>query len=297
MKSPIFIGSGTAIVTPFQADSIDTEAFTRLVRAQLDGGTAAVIVCGTTGEGATLTAAEHETLFRLAVREAAGRMKVIAGIGSNDTAAALDMAACAQDCGADGLLMVTPYYNKTTQAGLVRHFTYVADRAALPLILYNVPSRTGVGIAPETYAALAEHPNISGVKEASGSIGEFARTKALCGDGLTFYSGNDSDTVAMMALGAKGVVSVASNLVPDVVSRLCALCLAGDYPAAAALNERYMDLFAALFYEVNPIPVKTAMALTGQCPDTMRLPLVPMGQANRKKLETVLRRHGLLAEA
>ena len=295
MRSPIFVGSATAIVTPFRADStdIDTEAFAGLVRAQQAGGTAAVVVCGTTGEGATLTAKEHETLFRLAA-ENAGQMKLIAGIGSNDTAAALDMAKRARDCGADGLLMVTPYYNKTTQAGLVQHFTYVADRAELPLILYNVPSRTGVGIAPETYAALAEHPNICAVKEASGSIGEFARAKALCGERLTFYSGNDSDTVAMMALGAKGVISVASNLVPDVVARLCTLCLAGDYPAAAALNERYMDLFAALFYEVNPIPVKTAMALAGRCPDTMRLPLVPMGQANRIRLETVLKRHGLL---
>ena len=294
MKSPIFTGSGTAIVTPLLEDGIDFAAFDRLIEAQAAGGTAALVVCGTTGEGATLSAAEHEALFRFAAEKAAGRMKIIAGIGSNDTAAALDMARRAEDAGADGLLMVTPYYNKTTQAGLVKHFTYVADRSSLPLIVYNVPSRTGVGVAPETYALLAEHPNINAVKEASGDIGQFARTKALCGDGLIFYSGNDSDTVAMMALGAKGVISVASNLVPGVVSRLCALCLAGDYEAAAAMNERYMDLFSALFMEVNPIPVKTAMTLAGLCADEMRLPLVPMGAAHQDALAAVLKKHGLL---
>ena len=294
MKSPIFTGSGTAIVTPMQAGSIDYEAFARLIEAQYAGGTAALIVCGTTGEGATLSPREHEDLFRFAAERSAGRMKIIAGIGSNDTAAAMEMAKRSENAGADGLLMVTPYYNKTTQAGLIEHFTYVADRSPLPVILYNVPSRTGVGIAPETYAALAEHPNIAGVKEASGSIGEFARTKALCGDKVTFYSGNDSDTVAMMALGARGVISVASNVVPEVVSRLCALCDAGDYPAAAALNEEYMDLFAGLFWEVNPIPVKASMAMVGLCGEEMRLPLVPMSAVNRARLETVLKRHGLL---
>ena len=295
MKSPIFTGCATAIVTPFRAGHIDREAFTRLMQAQADGGAAAVVVCGTTGEGATLSPAEHAELFRLAAEVSAGRVKIIAGIGSNDTAGALDTAHMAEDAGADGLLMVTPYYNKTTQSGLVEHFTYVADRAKLPLVVYNVPSRTGVAVAPETYAILAEHPNINAVKEASGDIGQFARTKALCGDKLAFYSGNDSDTVAMMALGAKGVVSVASNIVPEAVSRLCALCLAGDYPAAAALNREYMDLFTALFWEVNPIPVKTAMALAGLCTDEMRLPLVPMGAAHKDALAEVLKKHGLTA--
>ena len=294
MKAPIFTGSCTAIVTPFRDGRVDGEAFARLIEAQAAGGTAALVVCGTTGEGATLSPAEHEMLFRLAADTTAGRMKIIAGIGSNDTAAALTGAKMAEDAGADGLLMVTPYYNKTTQAGLIEHFTYVADRSRLPLIVYNVPSRTGVGVAPETYAVLADHPNISAVKEAAGDIGAFARTKALCGEKLTFYSGNDSDTVAMMALGAKGVISVASNIVPAAVSRLTALCAAGDYAAAAALNERYMDLFAALFWEVNPIPVKTAMALMDLCSGEMRLPLVPMGDANRERLKTVLRAHRLL---
>ena len=294
MKSPIFEGSGTALVTPMHDGAIDYAALEALIAQQAAGGTAALIVCGTTGEGATLTAREHEDLFRFAAEKAAGRMKIVAGIGSNDTAGALEMAKRAEAAGADGLLMVTPYYNKTTQAGLIKHFTYVADRSALPLILYNVPSRTGVGVTPETYAILAGHDNIAGVKEASGSIGEFARTVALCGDRVTFYSGNDSDTVAMMALGAKGVISVASNLVPDVVARLCALCLSGDYAAASALNRQYMDLFAGLFTEVNPIPVQTAMALMGLCSGEMRLPLVPMGKAHKKALEEVLIRHGLL---
>ena len=294
MKAPIFTGSCTAIVTPFRDGRVDGEAFARLIEAQAAGGTAALVVCGTTGEGATLSPAEHEMLFRLAADTTAGRMKIIAGIGSNDTAAALTGAKMAEAAGADGLLMVTPYYNKTTQAGLIEHFTYVADRSELPLIVYNVPSRTGVAVAPETYAVLADHPNISAVKEASGDIGAFARTKALCGEKLTFYSGNDSDTVAMMALGAKGVISVASNIVPAAVSRLTALCAAGDYAAAAALNERYMDLFAALFWEVNPIPVKTAMALMDLCSGEMRLPLVPMGDANRERLKAVLQAHRLL---
>ena len=295
MKAPIFTGCATALVTPMLGKSIDYASLARLIEQQYAGGVSALVICGTTGEGATVSYKEHEDLYRFAVEQSAGRMKIIAGIGSNDTAAALDMAAVAADCGADGLLMVTPYYNKTTQAGLVEHFSYVADRAALPVILYNVPSRTGVGIAPETYAVLADHPNINGVKEASGDIGSFAKEKALCGDRLTFWSGNDSDTVAMMALGAKGVISVASNLVPAEVSRLCALCSQGDYPAAAQLNEQYMDLFSVLFREVNPIPVKTAMALAGLCGGDMRLPLVPMGEANKAVLIDIMKKHGLLA--
>ena len=294
MKTPLFTGSATALVTPFREGRIDYAALARLIAAQAQGGTAALVICGTTGEGATLSPDEHEALFRFAAERRAG-MKIIAGIGSNDTAKAMAMARRAEDAGADGLLMVTPYYNKTTQAGLIAHFTYVADRSDLPLIVYNVPSRTGIGVSPETYAILADHPHINGVKEASGDIGAFARTKALCGDRLTFWSGNDSDTVAMMALGAKGVISVASNLVPHSVSRLCALCLEGDYPAAAALNERYMDLFSVLFREVNPIPVKTAMAMMGLMDGEMRLPLVPMGAANREALAAVLKKHGLTA--
>lgn len=296
MKIPLFTGSATALVTPFAAGSIDYAALERLIGRQYAGNTAALIICGTTGEGATVSTQEHSELYRFAVEKAAGRMKVIAGIGSNDTAAALSMAELAEDAGADGLLMVTPYYNKSTQAGLIEHFVYVADRVSTPLIVYNVPTRTGVGITPETYAVLADHPNINGVKEASGNIAEFARTKALCGDRLNFWSGNDSDTVAMTALGAKGVISVASNVVPAAISRLCSLCLDGDFPAAAKLNEAYMDLFAAMFWEVNPIPVKTAMAMMGLCSGDMRLPLVPMSPGRAADLRKCLIVHGLIKE-
>ena len=294
MKSPLFTGCGTALVTPLRGGAPDLDTFSRLIELQYAGGTSAIIVCGTTGEAATLSPAEHEALFRRAVIRSAGRMKVIAGIGSNDTKKALDMAARAEQCGADGVLMVTPYYNKSTQAGLIEHFTYVADRSALPVILYNVPSRTGIGIEPETYAVLARHPNINGAKEASGNLAAFARAKSLCGEGLNFWSGNDADTVPMMALGAKGVISVASNLVPDVTARLCRLCADGDYTAAAVLNERYTDLFDALFCETNPIPVKTAMAMLGRCGPEMRLPLVPMQPAHEAALAECLMRHGLL---
>ena len=294
MKAPLFTGAATAIVTPFREERLDLNAFGRLLEMQYAGGVSAVVVCGTTGEAATLTPKEHEALFRTAAERIAGRMKLIAGIGSNDTQKALAMARRAEEAGADGVLMVTPYYNKSTQAGLIRHFTYVADRSGLPVIVYNVPSRTGVGIEPETYAVLAEHPNINGVKEASGNIAAFAKTKALCGEELNFWSGNDSDTVAMMSLGAKGVISVASNLVPDAISRLCRLCAEGDYAAASALNERYMDLFSLLFCEVNPIPVKTAMGLLGRCSGRMRLPLVPMQPEHEAALIACLSRHGLI---
>lgn len=294
MKAPIFTGAATAIVTPFRGGEIDYESLARLLELQYAGGISAVVVCGTTGEAATLTAEEHEALFRFAARRAAGRMRVIAGIGSNNTRRALDTALIAEQAGADGVLMVTPYYNKSTQPGLIEHFTYVADRTRLPVIVYNVPTRTGVGIEPETYAVLARHENINGVKEAGGNIAAFARSKALCGDGLHFWSGNDSDTVAMMALGAKGVISVASNIVPDVVARLCALCADGDYAAAAALNEQYMDLFHLLFCEVNPIPVKTAMGLLGRCGGELRLPLVPIQPGHQKALIECLARHGII---
>ena len=294
MKAPIFSGACTAIVTPFRDGGVDLDAFSRLTELQYAGGVKALAVCGTTGEAATLTPAEHEALYRRAAERSAGRMKIIAGIGSNNTKNAAYLANAAADAGADGVLMVTPYYNKTTQTGLVDHFCYVADRSPLPVILYNVPSRTGVGIAPETYAVLAEHPNINGVKEASGDIGAFARTAAVCGDRLNFWSGNDADTVAMMALGAKGVISVASNIVPDVISRLCRLCEEGEFGAASELNRQYMALFDILFREVNPIPVKTAMGLLGRCLPDMRLPLVAMSGAHRAELTECLLRYGLL---
>lgn len=297
MKAPLFTGAATALVTPFRDDKPDLDTFSRLIEAQYLGGISALLVCGTTGEAATLSGREKETLLRHAVRQNRGRMKIFAGIGSNNTTDALENAKMAADCGVDGVMMVTPYYNKTTQSGLIAHFTHVADRISIPLILYNVPGRTGIGIEPETYAVLAEHPVINGVKEASGNIAAFAKAKALCGDKLSFWSGNDSDTVAMMALGAKGVVSVASNLVPDVITRLCALCASGDYTSASALNERYMGLFSTLFCEVNPIPVKTAMELLGLSSSAMRLPLVPMSAEHRTQLAECLAQLGMPAHS
>ena len=295
MKAPLFTGAATALVTPFRSGAIDLDAFTKLIDIQLERGVSALIICGTTGESATLTPEEHETLFRRAAERSAGRAKIIAGIGSNNTRKAMETARRAEASGADGLLMVTPYYNKTTQSGLTEHFSYVADRSVLPVIVYNVPSRTGIGIQPETYAVLAEHPNIYGVKEASGDLAAFARAKALCGDKLTFWSGNDSDTTAMMALGAKGVISVASNIVPEAVTNLCQLCLDGDFAAASALNEKYTELFAALFWEVNPIPVKTAMEEMKLCTAEMRLPLVAMTPGKKEALSAVLKNYGLTA--
>lgn len=294
MTEPLFTGAATALITPFDRGEPDLEAFDRLVEAQYRGGVSALIVCGTTGEAATLTPKEHEILFRRAVERSAGRMKVIAGIGSNSTHKAMEMAQIAENTGCDGILMVTPYYNKTSQAGLIAHFSYVADRSKLPLILYNVPGRTGIGITPETYAVLADHPGITGVKEASGNLAEFALAKALCGDKLTFWSGNDSDTVSMMALGARGVISVASNLVPEAVASLCGHCLRGDFRKAAELNEQYMPLFSMLFREVNPIPIKTALALCRCCTGEMRLPLVSMSSANREALTACLKSYDLL---
>ena len=294
-KSPIFIGSGTAMVTPFHADgSINYEKMAELIDQQYAGGTAAIIVSGTTGENATQPLDEHEELMDFCIKHNEGRMKVIIGVGSNDTMTSIRLARSAEACGADGILMVTPYYNRTNQSGLVQHFTYVADRVNIPMILYNVPSRTTVNIAAETYKILSGHPNINGVKEASGDFSLFARTRALCGDDLNVWSGNDDNTVPMMSMGAKGVISVASNIVPDVVSRLCSLCLSGDFVQASELYYQYADFFAKMFIEVNPIPVKTAMNLIGMDVGPLRLPLWKMSRENEEKLRACLCDYGLL---
>ena len=293
-KQAVFQGSCTAIVTPFREAGIDYERLAKNLQAQYEGGTAAVVVCGTTGENATLSPDEHNELVRYTVNACRGKMKVIVGIGGNNTLAALRKAENAKAVGADAILMVTPYYNKTSQKGLIEHFTYVADRVDLPMILYNVPSRTGIGIAAETYRALAEHPNINGVKEASGDFSLIARTRSLCGDALHIWSGNDDNTVPMMALGALGVISVASNLVPAAVSKLCELCFAGDYPAAEELYFRYAALFSALFIETNPIPVKAAMHLLEQDSGLLRLPLTDISEEHLAVLRSVMRELGLL---
>ena len=294
VKTPLFKGSCTALITPLNESGIDYERLKKNIDLQYENGTAAVVICGTTGENAVQNQAEHDELVRVAVNHTAGRMKVIAGIGSNDTLHALHNAQNAKAVGADGVLMVTPYYNKSTQKGLVEHFTYVADRVEIPLILYNVPSRTGIGISAETYKTLSAHPNINGVKEASGDFSLIGKIVALCGNDLFLWSGNDDNTVPMMAMGALGVISVASNLVPGVLSKLCALCLEGDCAAAAALYRKYAALFSTLFIETNPIPVKTAMRLCGLDSGLMRLPLTDMSEEHLSILQGCLREIGLL---
>lgn len=293
-KTPLFKGSCTALVTPLGEAGIDYERLKKNIDMQAENGTTAVVICGTTGENATQSQDEHDELVRVAVNHTAGRMKVIAGIGSNNTAVALRNAQNAKAVGADGVLMVTPYYNKSTQKGLIEHFTYVADRVDIPMILYNVPSRTGIGISAETYKVLSEHPNINGVKEASGDFSLLGRTIALCGDELCIWSGNDDNTVPMMALGALGVISVASNLIPAVLSKLCALCLDGDFSSATEIYRKYAALFSTLFIETNPIPVKTAMRLCGLDSGLMRLPLTDMSEEHLSVLQVRMREVGLL---
>ncbi len=292
-KTPIFTGSCTAIVTPYTETGVDYAKYAELLEMQYAGGSSAILVCGTTGENPTHTAQEHNKLTELTVEKCRGRMKVIVGVGANNTEHALEQARHAEAVGADGILMVTPYYNKTTQAGLVQHFSYVADRVSVPMILYNVPSRTGIGIKPATYKELSKHPNINGVKEASGNIAEFALTRSMCGDELNFWSGNDSDTVPMMALGALGVISVASNCIPADVARLCELCFKGDFKAAAGEYFRLADFFDKLFIETNPIPVKTAMNLMGLNVGKLRLPLIDMSEGAKAKLLESMRALGI----
>ena len=284
IKTPVFKGCCTAIVTPFSNGAVDYDKMGELIDLQYENGVSALVVCGTTGENATLTQYEHEELIDFTCKYNNGRMKIIAGIGSNCSEKALKFAKCAKHYGADGTLMVTPYYNKTSQNGLIEHFTYVADRVDIPMILYNVPSRTGIGIKAETYKKLSEHPNINGVKEASGDFSLIAATRSLCGDSLNIWSGNDDNTLPMMAMGALGVISVASNIVPSVVSKLCALCLEGDFASADKLMQKYAPLFSTLFIETNPMPVKAAMKLMGLCSGEMRLPLTNITDASATKL-------------
>ena len=293
LKVPVFKGSCTALVTPFDQHGIDYPRLGKNIDFQFENGSSAILVSGTTGENATLSPNEYEELLRFCIRANKGRMKLIVGIGSNNTKTALRNAETAKFLGADAVLMVTPYYNKTTQKGLIEHFTYVADRVEIPLILYNVPSRTGIGIKAESYKELSQHPNINGVKEASGDLSLAARTRSLCGDELFIWSGNDDNTVPLMALGALGVISVASNLVPGVVSKICELCLGNDFSSATELYTKYSALFSALFMETNPIPVKTAMKLMDMDSGLMRLPLTSMNDDNLLSLRSIMRDAGL----
>lgn len=293
MKTPIFKGSCTAIITPFDERGIDYDRLKKNLDFQYENGTSAVVVCGTTGENATLTNDEHQELVRTAILYNAGRMKLIAGVGSNNTLTALRRAEEAKAAGADAILMVTPYYNKSTQKGLIEHFTYVADRVEIPMILYNVPSRTGIGLKAETCKILSGHPNIVGIKEASGDIALGAKIHSLCGEELWIWSGNDDCTVPLMSLGALGVISVASNIVPGAVAKLCSLCLSGAFEEATALYDKYAALISALFIETNPIPVKAAMQLMDMDSGLLRLPLVEISPENKAKLTAVMRDAGL----
>ena len=293
VKVPVFKGSCTAIVTPFNEHGVDYERLKKNLEFQYENGTSAIVVCGTTGENATHTPNEHDELVRVTVRTVNGRMKVIAGIGSNNTENALRAAENAKYSGADAVLMVTPYYNKTTQKGLIEHFSYVADRVDIPMILYNVPSRTGIGISADTCKALSQHPNINGIKEASGDIALAAKIRSLCGDDLYIWSGNDDCTIPLMSLGALGVISVASNIVPGAVVKLCALCLEGSYAEATELYAKYASLFSALFIETNPIPVKAALKMMGMDSGILRLPLTEISQESFETLLKAMRDAGI----
>lgn len=291
---PIFEGAATALVTPLTAEGVDFEALGRLIDWQIDGGIDALVICGTTGESSTLTDEEHRAAIKYAVDRVAGRVPVIAGTGSNDTAYAVDLARFSEEAGADAHLVVTPYYNKATQRGLIKMYETIADACKLPMILYNVPSRTGVNIEPATYAALADHPNIAAIKEAGGNISKIVETVALVGDKLDLYSGNDDQIVPIMACGGRGVISVLSNLLPRETSLLCKTFLGGDVAGAMQMQTHYLPLINALFSECNPIPVKAAMSAMGFCEDYLRLPLTPMEDAHREVLLSLMRKEGLI---
>lgn len=294
MKKCVFTGSAVAIVTPMFADgSINWDGLGRLIDWQIDAGTDAVVICGTTGESSTMTDDEHISAIRYAVDHVNGRVPVIAGAGSNDTAYAVMLSKEAYSAGADALLHVTPYYNKTSQRGLIRHFETIADATPMPVILYNVPSRTGCDIKPETYLALSKHPNIVAVKEANGSISAAAVTKQLCGDELALYSGNDDQVLPFLALGGLGVISVFANVLPAAMHDICALWFAGKLDECRAMYYRYLPLMNDLFLDVNPIPVKEALNMMGLDAGPARLPLVPMADAAREKLRATLLQAGV----
>lgn len=293
MKKEIFRGAATALITPFRDGAVDYEAFGAILDFQLDAGISALVVCGTTGEASTMTEREQIDTVAFAVRRVSGRVPVIAGAGSNNTAHAIELSRECCRVGADALLVVTPYYNKTSQKGLVRMYTEIADSAEKPLILYNVPSRTGVNIEPSTYAALADHPNIAGIKEAGGNFSKIAETVSLVGDKLALYSGNDDQTVPMLALGAAGVISVLSNVLPAETERMCRLFFEGKVKESAKMQCSLIPLISALFSDVNPIPVKEAMAMLGYCTPQMRLPLVALDEGKRKALRDRLKEAGL----
>lgn len=295
MKKRVFTGAATALITPMNADgSVNFSRLSSLVDEQIKGGIDALVICGTTGEKSTLGYDEHVKVIETAAKANAGRVPLIAGTGSNDTVYSVGLCADAEKAGADAFLMVTPYYNKTSQRGLVAHYNYIADRVNKPIILYNVPSRTGVAIKPETYKELSKHPNIVATKEANGDLASVAKTRYLCGDELDFYSGNDDQTVPIMSLGGIGVISVMSNFLPDIMHEICAEYLNGNTARSAELQIKYTGLMNALFSDVNPIPVKAAMNLLGLAAGPCRLPLYPMEEKALENLRYKLQECGCL---
>ena len=292
-RKPIFTGAASALITPMTSSGVDYENFRKLINWQIEEGIDALVIAGTSGEASTLTDEEHREVLKFAVEVVDGRVPVIAGTGSNDTDYAIDLTKYACEIGCDAMLVVTPYYNKATQKGLIKMFTTIADASTKPIILYNVPSRTGVNIEPATYAALADHPMIQGIKEANGQIDKITETMALCGDKLDLYSGNDDQIVPLMSVGGKGVISVLSNVLPKETSEMCHKFFDGDIKGAAEMQFKYFGLIKALFSEVNPIPAKAAMAAMGFCDDYVRLPLTCMEDATKAVLLDRMREAGL----
>ena len=293
-KNTIFTGSAVAIITPFTKDGVDFPAFEKLIERQIALGTQCIVVCGTTGEPATMTAAERESVVRFCIEHTNGRIPVVVGTGSNCTDDAVKNSENAQKWGADGLLVVTPYYNKCSPMGLKAHYKAISDAVTLPIIAYSVPSRTGVNISASLMAELAQIENVAAIKEASGNMDQVVAIAHDCGDAIDIYSGEDALTVPMMSMGAKGVISVAANIVPGDVQAMCSSALAGNFEAAAAAQKKLYPLIKALFCEVNPIPVKSAAAAMRLCDGTLRLPLTEMAPENLERLISAMRQYGII---
>lgn len=293
-NNTIFTGSAVAIITPFTKDGVDFPAFEKLIERQIALGTQCIVVCGTTGEPATMTAAERESVVRFCIEHTNGRIPVVVGTGSNCTDDAVKNSENAQKWGADGLLVVTPYYNKCSPIGLKAHYKAISDAVTLPIIAYSVPSRTGVNISASLMAELAQIENVAAIKEASGNMDQVVAIAHACGDAIDIYSGEDALTVPMMSMGAKGVISVAANIVPGDVQAMCSSALAGNFEAAAAAQKKLYPLIKALFCEVNPIPVKSAAAAMGLCSSTLRLPLTEMAPENLERLISAMRQYGII---
>lgn len=293
-ETSIFQGVATAIVTPMTENGIDYDAFGRLIDWQIDEGINALVIAGTTGEGSTLSDQEHRELLAYAVERIGGRVPCIAGTGSNDTAYAIDLTRYACEIGCDAMLVVTPYYNKATQKGLVTMYNAIADASTKPIIVYNVPSRTGVNIEPSTYVELAKHPRIAAIKEANSNISKIVQAFSLVGDSLDIYSGNDDQIVPILSMGGKGVISVLSNVIPRQTVEMCNRYFAGDVAGAAAMQCEYLSLVNALFCEVNPIPVKAAVAAMGFMEGNIRLPLTPMEPEHEANMLAIMREHGII---